>query len=149
MLFNEGDQGDAMYMLEQGHIDIYVKERQTGQEKHLRTFEAGDVVGEFSLLDGQPRSARAQARGPIRVLILQREVFYRFIQSRPDVVLAMLQYLADKVRFTTQSVETQHGLHDASSKRAITARCCRRWFLRNCRRPGARWKQWRCLLLPC
>ncbi len=104
VLFNEGDQGDAMVMLEQGEIVITVKDA-AGQDKQLRTFEAGSVVGEFSLLDGQPRSARAQARGPIRVLMLQREVFYRFIQSRPDVVLAMLQYLADKVRYTTQSVE--------------------------------------------
>jgi RsiW-degrading membrane proteinase PrsW (M82 family)/CRP-like cAMP-binding protein len=104
VLFNEGDEGDAMYMLEQGAIDIYVKDR-TGQEQKLRSFEPGGVVGEFSLLDGRPRSARAQARGAIHVLMLQREVFYRFIQSRPDVVLAMLQYLADKVRYTTQSVE--------------------------------------------
>jgi RsiW-degrading membrane proteinase PrsW (M82 family)/CRP-like cAMP-binding protein len=108
VLFDEGDQGDAMVMLEQGYIDITVKDR-TGQAKPLRTFQPGDVVGEFSLLDGQPRSARAQARGRdrgrVRVLMLQREVFYRFIQSRPDVVLAMLQYLSDKVRYTTQSVE--------------------------------------------
>jgi RsiW-degrading membrane proteinase PrsW (M82 family)/CRP-like cAMP-binding protein len=104
MLFDEGDQGDAMVMLEQGEIAVTVKDA-SGQDKLLRTFEAGSVVGEFSLLDGQPRSARAQAQGPIRVLMLQREVFYRFIQSRPDVVLAMLQYLADKVRYTTQSVE--------------------------------------------
>lgn len=104
VLFHEGDQGDAMYMLEQGLIDIYVKDK-TGHEQRLRAFEPGGVVGEFALLDGRPRSARAQTRGPVHVLTLQREVFYRFIQSRPDVVLAMLQYLADKVRFTTQSVE--------------------------------------------
>jgi RsiW-degrading membrane proteinase PrsW (M82 family)/CRP-like cAMP-binding protein len=104
VLFDEGDQGDAMVMLEQGKIAVTVKDA-AGQDKLLRTFEAGSVVGEFSLLDGQPRSARAQAQGPIHVLMLQREVFYRFIQSRPDVVLAMLQYLADKVRYTTQSVE--------------------------------------------
>jgi RsiW-degrading membrane proteinase PrsW (M82 family)/CRP-like cAMP-binding protein len=104
VLFDEGDQGDAMVMLEQGKIAVTVKDA-VGQDKLLRTFEAGSVVGEFSLLDGQPRSARAQAQGPIHVLMLQREVFFRFIQSRPDVVLAMLQYLADKVRYTTQSVE--------------------------------------------
>jgi RsiW-degrading membrane proteinase PrsW (M82 family)/CRP-like cAMP-binding protein len=104
VLFDEGDQGDAMVMLEQGQIAITVKDA-AGQDKLLRTFEAGSVVGEFSLLDGQPRSARAQAQGAIHVLMLQREVFYRFIQSRPDVVLAMLQYLVDKVRYTTQSVE--------------------------------------------
>ncbi|RPI96572.1 MAG: PrsW family intramembrane metalloprotease, partial [Chloroflexi bacterium] len=109
VLFNEGDEGDAMFMLEQGQIDILVTERRTGQPKPLRSFQPGGVVGEFSLLDGGSRSAQAQACGPIRVLILRREAFYRFIQSRPDVVLAVLQYLADKVRITTQTVETSVG----------------------------------------
>ena len=77
----------------------------SGQEL-LRTFGAGDVVGEFSLLDGQPRSASLRARTQCDVLRLQRQVFMRFIQSRPQVVLAMLQYLAEKVRYTTQAVET-------------------------------------------
>jgi len=64
------------------------------------------VVGEFSLLDGQPRSARAQVQGATTLLRLQQQVFMRFIQSRPQVVLAMLQYLAEKARYTTLAVET-------------------------------------------
>ncbi|MBN1562328.1 MAG: PrsW family intramembrane metalloprotease [Anaerolineae bacterium] len=102
MIFDEGDEGNAMYMVENGEIDIYV----TGHEAKLRTFEAGSVVGEFSLLDGDKRSARAVASGSTKVLSLERQVFNMFIQSRPDVVLAMLQYLAEKGRYTTNSVET-------------------------------------------
>ncbi len=105
VLFNQGDEGNAMYLIEEGCVDIYVMDR-SQRERMLRRFEAGEVVGEFSLLDGQPRSARAQANGRIRILALQREVFTMFIQSRPQVVLAMLQYLAGKVRYTTESVET-------------------------------------------
>ncbi len=102
VLFNEGEDGNAMYMVEDGCIDIYVK----GRTSKLRTFEAGSVVGEFSLLDGEKRSARAVARDSAKVLSLERQVFNMFIQSRPDVVLAMLQYLAEKGRYTTSSVET-------------------------------------------
>ncbi len=105
LVFREGDQGDAMYLIEHGEVEITVRDR-SGQEKLLRTFGAGDVVGEFSLLDGQPRSASLRARTQCDVLRLQRQVFMRFIQSRPQVVLAMLQYLAEKVRYTTQAVET-------------------------------------------
>jgi CRP-like cAMP-binding protein len=63
------------------------------------------VVGEFSLLDGDKRSARAVAGSMTKVLSLERQVFNMFIQSRPDVVLAMLQYLAEKGRYTTSTVE--------------------------------------------
>ncbi len=103
VLFNEGDEGDAMYLIEAGGVDIFVQ--QAGGRKLLRTFGPGDVVGEFSLLDGQPRSASAQSKGTLRALRLQRQVFHQFIGSRPQVIMAMLQYLAEKVRFTTLSVE--------------------------------------------
>jgi CRP-like cAMP-binding protein/RsiW-degrading membrane proteinase PrsW (M82 family) len=105
MLFHQGDEGDAMYLIESGQIDVFVHD-QSGQEKLLRTFGPGGVVGEFSLLDGGQRSASARARDSLEVLVLQREVFIRFIQSRPKVVLAMLRYLAEKVRYTTETVET-------------------------------------------
>lgn len=103
VLFEEGDAGDAMYLIEEGAVAIYTQEQ---PDKPLRTFSPGEVVGEFALLDGRPRSARAQADGAVRLLRLQRQVFMMFIQSRPKVVLAMLRYLADKARYTTHAVET-------------------------------------------
>ncbi len=104
LLFDKGDKGEAMYLVEKGRIDVYAK-GEDGQEKLLRTFQPGDVVGEFSLLDGQPRSAPARARGRVEALMLRREVFMMFIGSRPRVVMAMLQYLAEKVRYTTTALE--------------------------------------------
>lgn len=37
--------------------------------------------------------------------MLRREVFMMFIGSRPRVIMAMLQYLAEKAQYTTQAVE--------------------------------------------
>ncbi|MBN1284009.1 MAG: PrsW family intramembrane metalloprotease [Anaerolineae bacterium] len=105
VIFNKGDAGDAMYMIESGYIDIYAQDY-TGAEKLLRTFRPGDVVGEFSLLDGQPRSASAHARRSLMVLALHRQAFNMFISSRPQVIFAMLQYLSEKVRYTTTAVQT-------------------------------------------
>lgn len=106
-LFEQGDEGDAMFLIEEGQISIHPK---TEPDKPIRTFDTGSVVGEFSLLDGKPRSTSAVARGTLRALVLQRQVFMKFIQSRPVVVLAMLQYLAEKARYTTHSVETSINL---------------------------------------
>ncbi len=105
VLFNEGDEGNEMYLIEEGDIGIYVHDR-SGQERLLRSLGPGNVVGELALLDGQPRSARAQADGAVRLLMLPRNLFQLFIQSRPQVVMAMLQYLAGKARYTTDSIET-------------------------------------------
>jgi CRP-like cAMP-binding protein/RsiW-degrading membrane proteinase PrsW (M82 family) len=105
VLFNEGDEGTVMYLIEEGQIEIYVND-QVGEEKLLRTLEPGKVVGELALLDGEPRSARAQARGAVRLLALERQVFTMFISSRPQVMIAMLQHLAGKARYTTQAIMT-------------------------------------------
>lgn len=109
MLFDQGDAGDAMYLIESGGITIYsVEKGSTGdvaKENKLRTFTSGSVVGDFAVLDGQPRSARARAADSLNTFVLQREMFRMFIQSRPQVILAVLKVLADKARFTTTTVE--------------------------------------------
>lgn len=105
LLFMQGDSGDAMYMIESGSIDIYIVDETTKQEKFIRTYNRGAVVGEMALLDGQPRSATARANGPTELLMLRRSHFNMFVNSRPHVMLAVLQYLAEKVRYTTTVVE--------------------------------------------
>ena len=57
------------------------------------------------MLDGEQRSARARAQGELSVLVLRREVFQMFIQSRPQVILAVLAVLAERARYTTRTVE--------------------------------------------
>jgi CRP-like cAMP-binding protein/RsiW-degrading membrane proteinase PrsW (M82 family) len=103
MLFDKGDTGDAMYMISRGFIDIFTVDSD-GIESLLRTYQSGDVVGELALLDGQPRSARARANGPLKVMMLQQKHFSMFVQSRPKVILGVLQFLADRVRYTTDAV---------------------------------------------
>jgi RsiW-degrading membrane proteinase PrsW (M82 family)/CRP-like cAMP-binding protein len=112
MLFEKGDAGDAMYLVRVDEdvqhtpdlmlgIEIFVNE-----DEVFRTFGDGGVVGEFALLDGRPRSASARANCNLTVLALKQQVFRRFISSRPAVIHAMLQYLAEKLRYTTDAVET-------------------------------------------
>ena len=105
MLFDKGDQGDAMYLIEAGAIGVYALDH-AHHEKHLRTFGVGHVVGDFAVLDGEKRSARARAQGDLAVLVLRREVFQMFIQSRPQVILAVLAVLAERARYTTRTVES-------------------------------------------
>jgi CRP-like cAMP-binding protein/RsiW-degrading membrane proteinase PrsW (M82 family) len=103
MLFDKNQEGSAMYLIDRGAIDIFTVDSE-GQEKIFRTYRKGEVVGELSLLDGQPRSARARANGSLRVMVLERDNFMRFVRSRPRVQLSVLQFLADRVRYTTEAI---------------------------------------------
>lgn len=106
MLFDKGDMGDAMYLIEKGHIDIFTLDEHNN-EQLLTTYSAGKVVGELALLDGQPRSARVRANGPLKVMILRRKHFDMFIQSRPKVILAFLKFLAHRIRYTTEAAHSE------------------------------------------
>jgi RsiW-degrading membrane proteinase PrsW (M82 family)/CRP-like cAMP-binding protein len=104
MLFDQGTIGDTMYLVKAGEIEIILVQVDK-TERSLKFLGPGKVVGEFAVLDGETRSARAKAKGQLTVGILQRQAFLRFIQSRPQVIMAMLQVLAEKARYTTKSVE--------------------------------------------
>ncbi len=94
-----------MYLIEGGAIAIYALDH-AQHEQHLRTFGVGQVVGDFAVLDGERRSARARAQGDLAAFVLRREVFQMFIQSRPQVILAVLVVLAERARYTTRAVES-------------------------------------------
>ncbi len=103
-LFDQGVEGDAMYLVDAGHLAIYTLD-QHRREQPLRVFDPGAVVGELSVLDGQPRSAGARASGPLTALVLRRDMFRMYVQSRPQVILAVMRALSEKGRYTTGQVE--------------------------------------------
>ena len=52
-IFNEGDVGDAMYVVLEGVVDIVHK------GKAIDHVETGSIFGEMALIDDEPRSASA------------------------------------------------------------------------------------------
>lgn len=105
MLFDQGEEGDTMYLIEEGAIRINIKGKDGKDAQQLRLCFAGDVVGELALLDGHPRSARARAEGALKAFVLRREHFTMFIQSRPNVILPLLQYMAHRARTNSYLVD--------------------------------------------
>ena len=59
LFFQEKDIADAMYILEEGHVEIF----KTWQDQHysLAELKAGDCFGEMSLVDCDRRSASIMA----------------------------------------------------------------------------------------
>jgi len=103
LIFSEGESGDTMFMIKHGAIDLFKRDK-GGRDKLLRTCNPGDVVGELALIDGYPRSAGARAKGQVVALQLRREHFLMFIQSRPQVILAVLRFMANRVRSTSEAL---------------------------------------------
>jgi uncharacterized membrane protein len=101
VLFRAGDEGDAMYLIEQGTVRICVRAKD-GHEVTLTELHRGDFFGEMALLDGKPRSADARVAEDARLAVLSREHFLSFVGSNPNVGLEMLTALANRLRHTDE-----------------------------------------------
>jgi len=101
VLFRAGDEGDAMYLIEEGKVRICVRAKD-GHEVTLTELEHGDFFGEMALLDGKARSADARVAEDARLAVLSREHFLSFVRSNPNVALEMLTALANRLRQTDE-----------------------------------------------
>ena len=125
VLFRAGDDGDAMYLIEQGKVRICVRAKD-GHEVTLTELHRGDFFGEMALLDGKPRSADARVGEDARLAVLSREHFLSFVRSNPDVALEMLTALANRLRHTdellrhtaTRNVNVEDAAHLTLADRA-------------------------------
>jgi uncharacterized membrane protein len=98
-LFNAGDAGDAMYFIDRGRVHISVTDAD-GQSVTLAELGDGDFFGEMALVDGHPRSAGARVVEPTRMAVLTRDNFLAFIKSDQQIMMAMLEAMAGRLRRT-------------------------------------------------
>jgi CRP-like cAMP-binding protein len=69
VLFNEGDAGGELYVIEEGEVEI-LKEESSGNPISLARLGRGDFFGEMAFVDERPRSATAVARSALHVHVL-------------------------------------------------------------------------------
>src|SRR5437016_10100323 len=98
-LFRVGDSGDAMYIIERGHVRITVTDAD-GREVILASLGHGDFFGEMAILDGHGRSADATVTEDSRLRVLTRKDFLNFVSSDSRIVLEMLSAITRRLRRT-------------------------------------------------
>lgn len=89
-LFNQGDSGDAMYIIIQGRLRTVLKESD-GSERIIIESGAGECVGEFALLaeSGTPESLRTATVYATRMtdmVVITRPVFENLLQQYPQAL---------------------------------------------------------------
>ncbi len=92
VIFRQGDEGDCMYVLLDGEVDIYA------QGKHINTLRAGEIFGEMALIDDQPRSGSAIANTDCRVAEVDRRRFTFLVQQTPFFSLEVMHVMAERLR---------------------------------------------------
>ncbi len=102
VLFQQGDPGDSLYVVEGGRLEIY------SGDAHLDEVVAGDSFGEMALFLNEPRSASVRAIDAARVLRLDRDRFLDVLERQPKAMVGLLRDLAAKVRSSIRVRVEQH-----------------------------------------
>jgi len=79
-LINQGDDGDFLFVIEEGQLDCYVKQKD-GDEKLVKTCEAGDAFGELALLYNCSRAASVESKSKSVLWQLDRETFNHIVKD--------------------------------------------------------------------
>jgi HEAT repeat protein/MFS family permease len=94
VVFEQGDEGDAFYVVVQGAIRI------SRGETELATLGPREGFGEMALLDRDTRSATATARDHTTLLRLDRDSFDRVVEQNPVVARGIYRVLTERLRNT-------------------------------------------------
>ena len=103
VLFEEGQPGDYMYVVQSGEVEI---RRQVGEtERVLAVLPPGEFFGEMAILNGRPRSATAVVRTAGRLLVIEGRTFEAMLRARPEIALRIIKSLATRLENANQHVE--------------------------------------------
>ncbi|HZT10167.1 MAG TPA: cyclic nucleotide-binding domain-containing protein, partial [Actinomycetota bacterium] len=97
----EGEIGDELHLVLAG--TVAVTRGGTGSASKVAQRGPGEVVGEMSIITRKPRVASLIAEGDVRTIRIGRQEFESMIRERPDVSLAMMRVLAERLGAETRA----------------------------------------------
>jgi uncharacterized membrane protein len=111
-----------MYLIESGRVRISIQDAEKN-DVTLAELAQGDFFGEMSLIDGRQRSADAQVIEDGRLAVLPRDSFLTFVRKNPDVALAMLSALSERLRRTDELLRSRvsKNVNDEAAARLTIA----------------------------
>jgi CRP-like cAMP-binding protein len=115
VLIAEGEASDFMMMLLTGTVDVRKRkvgadsdETEPGNAARLAVIKEGAVIGEMSMLDGEPRYASCVALSDVEAAVLSRAAVSHLIAHFPTIgaklLVKLTQLLAQRLRNTSSKL---------------------------------------------
>ncbi len=103
-VFEAGDAGHALYLIRAGKVKISHRNLD-GREKVLAYLNPGEIFGEMSLVDDEPRSATATAVEHTIIHALYLEEYWGLVRRFPQVAHNLARIIARRLREMNHEVE--------------------------------------------
>ena len=101
-IVEQGDKGDAMYVMLGGRAEVDVGGR-------FHVLKAGDFFGEMALLAAKRRMATVKAVEPVETLEIRAEDFQGFLLDHPAMTLGILRTVIGRLREVEERVDAWMG----------------------------------------
>ncbi len=102
VIFEQGDRGDAMYVLLTGEVRVLIEGRQ------IDRLYPGSMLGEMALIDARVRSADAVAATACKMAYIDRRRFTELTRQHPEFAIELIQIMSMRVRgFLAEEIERQ------------------------------------------
>jgi uncharacterized membrane protein len=123
-LFQAGEPGDSLYVVQSGEIELFIKDT-AGQKIVLTVAGRGEVFGELSMLDQGARTATALALMDSELLELDRDDLLLLFQKTPAAALGMLAAMGHMTRKADALLRTRvsrNANEEAEEQRGVILR---------------------------
>ena len=96
-LLTQGDAGDAMYLVLSGRLRAYVND-EDGTPRSSREMGRGQIIGEMSLITGQPRSATVVTIRDSVLVRLGKSAFDELLATSPRLAMAITRQIIEHLQ---------------------------------------------------
>jgi len=115
IIFDESTRGRDLYLIAEGRVSIK-KYTKYGNESLLAVLHEGDFFGELSIIDGLPRSARAEALDNTAIVSFSASDFRSLIKESDAFTFNLLKNLAIRLRTMDQTFVRELERHALASR---------------------------------
>lgn len=118
MIFVEGDEGDALYIVVEGSVRVV---KLGEREEVIAIIRPLNCFGEMSLMDRERRSASVIADDKVKLLLIHKEDFENLLDSDRELAFNcyrnFVKVLSQRLRDTDESLTFSRALLEAMSKK--------------------------------
>jgi len=98
VVFNKGDPGACMYVVQSGVIEMMIG------EKVVEVCGANEVIGFMSMIDDAPRSSTARVKEACELSIIDQRKFRFMVDEVPNFALYIMGAMARRIRGMGQAM---------------------------------------------
>ena len=109
VLFHQGDDAGAVLVLLAGHVKAAMLN--DGREVILAFPGPGELLGELSAVDGEPRSGTVRAIDDVEALVIPGSAFRAYLERKPRIALVLLRSVIARLR-TADRQRVDYAVND-------------------------------------